>query len=316
MSASTIHIGTRGSRLALQQTRWVVDRLNVLAPEISLDIVEVKTAGDRITDRPLASFGGTGAFTRELDAALLEGQVHLAVHSLKDLPTMLPEGLCLAAVPVREDPRDAFLGGTCPNLAEVPAGALIATGSIRRRALLRAVRPDLRVADIRGNIDTRLEKLRRSEELAGIVLALAGVRRLGLSWPLMEPLPLDSWLPAAGQGALALTARADDVPARSLAAQLNDPAAEAAVTAERAVLMRLGGGCHMPIGAHARMEAGALRLDALIADPEAPCLVRAQVQGTPAQASELGHEAAEQLLAQGGAALMAAFEKSRMHQDG
>ena len=241
-------IASRGSQLALWQARWVEARLSELGHQCHIEII--KTTGDKITDTPLAQLGATtggkGLFTKEIEEALLDGRADLAVHSLKDLPTELPKGLAIAAVPERDDPRDALIGRT---LAELESGETVGTSSLRRAAQLRRLRPDLRLESIRGNVDTRLRKLDEGQ-YAAIVLAAAGLRRLGWADRIAEILPPETMCPAVGQGALAIETRADG-PARAACAALDHADTHAAVAAERAFLRALGGGCQVPIGAYA-----------------------------------------------------------------
>jgi hydroxymethylbilane synthase len=252
----------------------------------------VKTTGDRITHVPLAQVGGKGLFTKEIEEALLEGRADLAVHSLKDLPTELPAGLVLAATPAREDPRDALVGR---RLADLPAGAKLGTGSLRRAAQLRKLRPDLRIEPVRGNLDTRLRKLDEGQYDA-IVLAAAGLKRLGWAERIAEILSPDLVCPAVGQGALAIETRETSL----LACQnLNHPATEHAVTAERALLAALGGGCQVPIGAYATVAGDLLSLQAVVVSPDGMQLVRDRSDGPAADAHRIGRELGEALLAAG-----------------
>ncbi|MEK7406237.1 MAG: hydroxymethylbilane synthase [Acidobacteriota bacterium] len=293
-------IGSRGSKLALWQAHWVQERLNELGAASRIEII--KTTGDKITDMPLARVGTKGLFTKELEEALVEGRIDLAVHSLKDLPTELPPGLQLAAIPPREDARDALVGCT---LAELPAGATVGTSSLRRAAQLRALRPGLRVEPVRGNLDTRLRKLDEGQYQA-LVLAAAGLKRLGWEARISECLPVEVMCPAVGQGALAVETRADVGEAARVCARLDDAATRAVVTAERATLAALGGGCQVPIGAYAELEDGRLRLRAVVISPDGRTLVREQITGEPAAAQQLGSELGRRLLDGGAAAILAA----------
>src|SRR5882762_961375 len=247
-------IGSRGSPLALWQARWIQARLAALGFESRIEII--KTTGDRVTEVPLGSVGGKGLFTKEIEEALLARQVDLAVHSLKDLPTEIPAGLEITAIPEREDPRDAMVGRTIEELRQ---GAKVGTSSLRRSAQLRRLRPDLNIESIRGNVDTRLRKLDEGQYTA-IVLAAAGLTRLGWANRIAESLPPEVMCPAVGQGALAIETRVGE----SICQALDHAATRAAVTAERAVLRSLGGGCLTPIGAHARVEQERLRLMAIV----------------------------------------------------
>jgi hydroxymethylbilane synthase len=285
-------IASRGSQLALWQAHWVEHRLAQMGLESRIEII--KTTGDKITGVPLAQVGTKGLFTKEIEEALLEERADLAVHSLKDLPTELPPGLVLAGVPAREDARDAIVGG---RLGELPPGAKVGTSSLRRAAQLRKLRPDLTVESVRGNLDTRLRKLDEGRYDA-IVLAAAGLKRLGWSGRIAELLAPEVMCPAVGQGALALESREIGA-GKDACAALDDPDTRAAVTAERAVLAGLGGGCQVPIGAHATVEDGRLRLLAIVASPDGAELVRAESEGAAADAAALGRDLAADLLARG-----------------
>lgn len=304
--AKTLRIGTRGSKLALWQTHWVAARLTEHFPDLHIEIETIKTTGDRIQDIPLAKIGDKGLFTKELDRALLDGQVDLVVHSLKDIPTETVEGIVIAAIPEREDPRDAFIGKDGLRFKDMATGDRVATGSLRRRALVQAVRPDIELTDLRGNIDTRLRTLENSKDLHGIILALAGVRRLELAHHVTEILGPPDWLPAPGQGALAITTRDDDV--RGQVAVLNHELTRQTVTAERAVLAQLGGGCHVPMGAYASIEDGSLTLDAFVADLGGAKMVRHRHHGAPERAEPIGTETGDYLLAHGGAEIIKALD--------
>jgi hydroxymethylbilane synthase len=305
-----IRIGTRKSRLAQWQANWVAGRLRELHPGLEVDVEIVKTTGDTIQDRPLAAIGVRGLFTKELDAALLDGRVDLVVHSLKDVPTALPEGLILAAVPPREDPRDVFVGSAESRLGDVAPGEKVGTGSLRRRALVLNRRPDLEVVDLRGNVDTRLRRVRESDTLGGAILALAGLRRLGVDTSAMEIFDLGDWPPAVGQGALGVVARVTDAPSREALAPLEHAPTRAAVTSERALLARLEGGCHVPVGSWGWIEGGELILDSFVAHPDGNPMIRDQARGPAENAAALGEEAAERLLAAGGAEILAELEQT------
>jgi hydroxymethylbilane synthase len=294
--ASPLIIGTRGSQLALTQTRMVAQAIQTANPGLSVDIRVMKTTGDRTTDAPLVSFGGEGVFVRELERALLAGEIDLAVHSLKDLPTALPDGLAIAAVPERADVRDALISREGSRLDGLPAGARIGTSSPRRRAQLLAYRPDLRCADIRGNIDTRLRKLAESGEFDAIVLACAGLDRMGWGDRIHERIPCAVCLPAVGQAALAVEARAADDRVIAPASKITHAPTERAVTAERAFLQAAGGGCHTPAGAWGRMDGPALVLDGVLAAPDGAWAVRDAVAGPPERAETLGEALARRIL--------------------
>jgi hydroxymethylbilane synthase len=285
-------IASRGSQLALWQARWVERQLAAAGLESRIEII--KTTGDKITDVPLAKVGTKGLFTKEIEEALLAERADLAVHSLKDLPTELPPGLILAGVPAREDPRDAIVGR---RLAELAHGAKVGTSSLRRAAQLRKLRPDLAIESVRGNLDTRLRKLDEGRYDA-IVLAAAGLKRLGWADRIAELLAPEVMCPAVGQGALALESRESGA-GKDACAALDHPATRAAVTAERAVLAALGGGCQVPIGAYATVAEGRLRLLALVASPDGTELVRAESEGPVSEAAALGRAMGAELLERG-----------------
>jgi hydroxymethylbilane synthase len=292
-------IASRGSRLALCQARWVQERLAALGYPARLEII--RTTGDKITDVPLAKVGGKGLFTKEIEDALLDGHADLAVHSLKDLPTDLPAGLMLAAVPEREDPRDALVGA---RLSELPAGARVGTSSLRRAAQLRNLRPDLEIESVRGNLDTRLRKQEQGQYRA-IVLAVAGLNRLGWAGRIAEILPPEIMCSAVGQGALAIETRLEG-PARDACRRLDHAPTRAEVTAERALLASLGGGCQVPVGARAILANGRLRLLGLVISPDGASVVRAESEGAPEEAQSLGAALGARLLEQGARSILEA----------
>ena len=299
-SARTLRVGTRGSMLAQRQAESVRDALKALG--VNAELVEIRTEGDRILDRPLPAIGGKGIFTKEIEDALLEGRIDLAVHSLKDLPTELPQGLSIGAVTARENPLDVFIGGaSAPTLSDLPQGARVGTGSLRRKAQLRAFRPDLEMVDIRGNLDTRLRKLEEGQ-VDGIVLAAAGFLRLGWTERISQYLPPEVCLPAVGQGALAVEAREGDPESEAWAAGLDHPETRRAVEAERALLRRLEGGCQVPIGALAEVVNGEVCLRGVIASLDGRTLVRGEQHG--ADPEQVGMEVAEDLLGRGGERLL------------
>jgi len=287
-----LRVGTRGSELARAQTRLVQAALGARHPSLEVEIVEVVTSGDRIQDVPLGPSLGQAFFTKELEDALLEGRVDLAVHSCKDLATVLPEGLCIAAVPTREDPRDALVGPRAGPRA-LPHGARVGTSSPRRRRFLAALRPDLELADVRGNVPTRVAAVDEGR-FDAVVLAVAGLRRVGLEGRINDVLEPEAMLPAAGQGALAIEARQDDTRARRLLAALECEPARAEVTAERACLRRLGAGCQAPVGALGRVAGRELRLSAAVAMSDR--IESVDLASEPDGAEALGIAAAEMLL--------------------
>ena len=285
-------IGSRGSKLALWQAHWIKARLESLGHQCHLQIIQ--TTGDKITDVALSKVGTKGLFTKEIEEALLDGRADLAVHSLKDLPTELPAGLVLAAVPEREDPRDAVVGRP---LADLPSGARVGTSSLRRAAQLRKLRGDLTVESVRGNLDTRLRKLDAGQYDA-ILLAAAGLKRLGWGGRIAEILGPEVMCPAVGQGALAIETRAAG-PAFDACAALDHPATHAAVAAERGLLAALGGGCQVPIGAHATVDGGHLFLEAMVASPDGAELVRGTSEGAVGEAEMVGRKLGAELLERG-----------------
>ena len=297
---SPIVIATRESRLALWQAEHVQALLRARGHDVSL--LGMTTLGDQILDRSLSKVGGKGLFVKELETALADGRAHIAVHSLKDVPMVLPDGFALACVMEREDPRDAFVSPAYDSLDALPQGAVVGTSSLRRQVLLQALRPDLRIEPLRGNLDTRLRKLDEGQ-YAGIVLAAAGLKRLGLHSRIRTEFPIDQMLPAAGQGALGIEVRADRVDLVEALRPLAHQPTWIAVTAERAVSRSMGGSCSMPLAAHARFEGDQLRIDAAWGDPEGRiALVRASASGpatTLEQADALGMSVAAQLRAGG-----------------
>ncbi len=293
-------IGSRGSQLALWQARWIQARLQGFGVESRIEIIH--TTGDKITDVALSKVGTKGLFTKEIEEALLSGAIDLAVHSLKDMPTELPPGLILAGIPEREDPRDALIGGRLSSLAQ---GAHVGTSSLRRAAQLRALRPDLELSDIRGNVDTRLRKLDEGKYDA-IVLASAGLRRLGWENRITELLDPGVMCPAVGQGALAVETRDDSGEAYQICSRLDHRETRIAVTAERAVLAALGGGCQVPIGAYATLEGSTILIRAIIVSPDGTQVIRRQATGAARDASVMGRALGDELLAEGGAKILEA----------
>jgi hydroxymethylbilane synthase len=292
-----VRIGTRGSDLALWQARHVQRLLAEAHPGLAVEIYVLKTSGDRLKEIQLAGGSAVGFFTKEIEEALLSGQVDLAVHSLKDLPTVLAPGLDLAAVPAREDTRDALVGCTLDELA---AGTVVGTGSPRRAGQLKAAFPGIEVRPIRGNVPTRVGLVDEPDGPDAVVLAVAGLKRLELAGRITEVIPHDVMLPAPGQGALGLEIREDDERTRELLAPLDDPGVRAAVTAERAFLNRLEGGCTVPAGALAEVKGTGLLLRGVVADPDGMDQFRDLRAGTVDHPEPLGRALAEQLLTAGG----------------
>jgi hydroxymethylbilane synthase len=301
-STAKLRIGSRGSQLALWQANHISALLRTRGHEVEIEIIH--TTGDKITDVPLAQVGtkgglGKGIFTKEIEEALANGRVDLAVHSLKDLPTELPPGFEIAAVTKREDARDAFCSAHFAKIEDLPQGARIGTSSLRRQAQLKAIRPDLDIHPLRGNVDTRLSKLEQGEYDA-IILASAGLQRLGKTELIKQIMPVEIMCPAAGQGALGIEIRKGDSAIAHYLEFLNDIAARAATTCERALLNRLGGGCQVPIGAFAEIRRGKLHLDAIVADPDGSKLLRESRDGDLNDPVKLGSAVGETLLRRGG----------------
>lgn len=310
--ARTLRIGTRGSALALWQARHVAERLGRLPGSPHVELVQIRTEGDVRTDVPLWAVGGRAFFTKEIDRALLGGEVDIAVHSLKDLSTVLDEGIVLGAALSREDPRDALVSRDGLRLSQLPPGARVGTSSLRRRAFLARTRPDVRQLELRGNVPTRVERLRQGDYDA-IILASAGLRRLGLEGQVAEHLSPETFPPAVSQGVIGVCARAADADALRWLQLLDDPAARHASTAERALLRRLEGGCQVPLGALGSVSGGTLRLHAAVCalDGSRMLAARAEAAATLEDAAKLGRELAEDLLSQGAAELIAHERDSR-----
>jgi hydroxymethylbilane synthase len=303
-----IIIGSRGSKLALWQSEWVKARLEALDPGVRVRVEIIKTMGDVRTDVPLSTIGGQGAFTKELEVALLDRRVDVAVHSLKDLPTVTPAGLSITATPEREDPRDALVlragsASQTNSLKGLAEGAVVGTSSLRRVAQLKHLRPDVQIKDLRGNVDTRLRKLDEGEYDA-LILASAGLRRLGLGGRISAAVAQEEMLSAVGQGSLGVETRSDDAETNALVSRLDDPRTRAAVLAERALLRSLGGGCQVPIAAHATVEGGRLKLDGLVATLDGTRVLRASLDGEAADAARVGEELAGRLLERGAGELL------------
>ncbi|MCL0093591.1 hydroxymethylbilane synthase [Dehalococcoidia bacterium] len=296
--ARVITIGSRGSRLALCQTQQIVRRLQDLHPQFRFVIKQITTQGDELRDTPLSSFGGKEVFVKELEVALLAGEIDLAVHSFKDLPLDLPQGLEIASVTRRENAQDVLISAKADSMSQLPTGASIGTGSLRRAAQLKAFRPDLDVGDIRGNIGTRLRKV-SSGQFDGIILAAAGLIRLGWEDQITEYLPIDTCLPAVGQGALAIEVREGDGEIKQLVSFLNHELTRQAIAAEQAFLRFLGGSCHTPIAALGRINIGTLELDGMVATPDGGKLLRAKVKGSAELPEAAGILLGEKLTALG-----------------
>ncbi len=295
----TLVIGTRGSRLALWQAEWVQKQLQALAPEIEITLRRIQTSGDKILDVPLARIGGKGLFVKEIEEALMRGEIDLAVHSMKDVPSVLPDNLEIVCVPKREDPRDALVSEEGLSLEKLKKGARIGTSSLRRQAQLLYHRNDFHIHMLRGNLDTRLRKVREGAYDA-VVLAAAGLKRMGWTDAVTEYLPVHISLPAIGQGALGLEGRRDDGFVKALVAHLEHGPTRIGINAERAFLARLEGGCQVPIAGHAVVEENQLTLDGLIASVDGQRYVREKLSGATDESESVGVELADRLLAAGG----------------
>lgn len=298
-----IRIATRKSPLALWQTNHVRETLRRVHPELQIELVEMTTTGDKILDTPLAKIGGKGLFIKELEKCLLENQVDIAVHSMKDVPVELPTELTLSVVMRGEEPYDAFVSNRYPNLSALPTGAIVGTSSLRRQCQLLAHRPDLQIRTLRGNVGTRLSQLDNGDYDA-IILAAAGLKRLGLAERIREVFKPDIMLPAIGQGAIGIECRQEDVETRQLISVLNDTPTVQRLTAERALNERLGGGCQVPIAGFAQIDENRLELRGLVGDVQGKQILRHTVHGAVAEAHNLGIELANELLAQGAETLL------------
>ena len=299
-----LRIGTRGSALALWQAEWVRSRLTAAHPGLTVELVTIKTQGDKILDVPLAKVGGKGLFVKEIEEALLEGRVEVAVHSMKDMPAELPAGLRVAAMPLREDPRDVLVMREGSGFADLPPGARVGTSSLRRATQLLHLRGDLKIETLRGNLDTRLRKL-ETQGFHAVVVAAAGMKRMGLSHLITQYLEPELMLPAVGQGALGIETRTEDRPTNELVAELAHPPTMVAVRAERAFLRRLQGGCEVPIGGYGTLEGERLTLTGMVADLQGRRVIRRVLQGEARKAEEIGERLAEVVLAAGGAEILA-----------
>lgn len=301
---SSLTIGSRGSKLALTQTNQVADMIREAIPGVEVDIKIISTKGDRILDKPLAEIGGKGLFTEELEAELRAGTIDLAVHSLKDLPTDDPEGLTIGASPKRVTPNDALVCAKYSSLNELPSGATVGTSSLRRKAQLLAINPDLKIIDIRGNIDTRMGKVTKSGELDAVILACAGLERIDRGDVIAEVISPELMLPAASQGVLGIQTRANDTELLEALSSIHDPNTHAEATAERTLLAGLGGGCQVPIGALAKVEDGTLTMNACVCSLDGNTFLRVTVTGSSDSAESLGKQGAQELLEQGAGAII------------
>jgi hydroxymethylbilane synthase len=298
MSTNLIRIATRKSPLALWQAEHVRERLLALHPGLQVELLTMSTQGDRILDSPLAKIGGKGLFVKELEQGMLDGRADLAVHSMKDVPAELPEGLCIGAILEREDPRDAFVSVQYASVDELPECARVGTSSLRRQCQLRATRPDLQILDLRGNVGTRLGKLDDADYDA-IVLACAGLKRLGLSARISRELPPEEMLPAIAQGVIGIECRVDDERVNSLIAPLNHVETRQRTAAERAMNATMAGGCQAPVAGYSELHDGVIELRGLVGRPDGSRIIRGDVHGSPEHAAALGKQLADDLLARG-----------------
>ncbi len=298
-----IIIATRKSQLALWQAEYVKEKLEKLDRSVQVELLPISTKGDKILDVPLAKIGGKGLFLKELESAMLEGRADIAVHSMKDVPMEFPEGLQLSAICEREDPSDAFVSNHFPSFSDLPKGAKVGTSSLRRKALLMNARPDLDFVDLRGNVNTRLQKL-DDGEFDAIILASAGLIRLGFSDRIRESLDFSLSLPAGGQGAVGIESRSDDVAINTLLRQLNHQRTADCVMAERAVNTKLMGGCQVPIAVHCQQVGGQLSIKALVASVDGKEVLAAEGKGDSARAWDIGEGVAQDLLSQGAQRLL------------
>jgi hydroxymethylbilane synthase len=299
----TIKIGTRGSALALWQANWVKSRLEAKQPGLTVDLVKIKTTGDKILHTPLARVGGKGLFIKEIEDALLRGEIQLAVHSMKDMPAALPQTLTIGAIPEREDARDVLIARDASSWKTLRQGARVGTGSLRRQCQLLSLRPDLITIPLRGNVDTRVRKL-QSEDLDGVILAAAGIKRMNLEHRVTQYFPPEVMIPAIGQGALGIELREENGELLKLISFLKHEPTEIAVRAERSFLLTLGGGCEVPVAAWAHLEHNRLRILGLVAEPDGSRIFRDEIAGSPQHAEALGRELADRLLNQGGRAIL------------
>lgn len=306
MSKHTIRIATRNSPLAMWQAEFVRDRLQAAHSDLAVELVGMTTQGDQILNSPLAKIGGKGLFVKELEVSMLAGETDIAVHSMKDVPVEFPEGLHLAVICEREDPRDTFVSNNFSTLDELPQGARIGTSSMRRQCQLRERRPDLQIIDLRGNVNTRLRKLDEGQYDA-IILAAAGLIRLGFDARITQFMETDISLPAIGQGAVGIECRSDDARVNALLAPLNHPQTRTRVLAERAMNERLEGGCQVPIAGHAVLDGDTLQLRGLVGQPDASEMIRGEISGPAADAERLGTALADELLGRGAREILAAL---------
>jgi hydroxymethylbilane synthase len=298
-----LKIGTRGSKLALVQTNFVAEKLKKVLPEAKIEVCVIKTSGDIMQDVSLLTIGGQGVFVKEIEEALISRKIDLAVHSMKDVPGETPEELMFAAILPREDVRDVLIARDNIKMEFMPKGAKIGTGSQRRGAQIKALLPDVNIVPLRGNIDTRLKKI-ETENLTGVILAAAGIKRMGLAERITQFLPVETMLPAVGQGALGLQIRKNDVDLAKICAPLNDVKTTTEITAERSFLRGLGGGCRLPIAALGKLEKDRLTLEGMLSAPNGSTVIREKISGTKEEAEELGKKLAEIIFEKGGRKLL------------
>ena len=298
-------IGTRGSKLALWQANWVKEKLEKLYPELKIEIEKIKTTGDKILDAPLAKIGGKGLFVKEIEEALLSRKIDMAVHSMKDVPTEIPSGLHISAICEREDPRDAFISIDGEPLKELPHGAIVGTSSLRRMVQIKALRDDLNITSLRGNVDTRIRKLKEGQFHA-ILLAMAGLKRMGFEHMVTECISEDLIIPAIGQGAIGIETRIDDDFVNEAVKPLNHKETALCVLAERAFLSVVGGGCQVPLACHAKiLKNNTVKIVAMIGDPDGEIpMIKDSKEGKIKEAQKLAKELAEELLGRGGSQIL------------
>jgi len=298
-----IRIGTRKSKLALWQANFIASELKKHFSGLEVELVKITTKGDKILDVPLAKVGGKGLFVKEIEEAILRNEIDIAVHSLKDVPTYFPEGLGLVAITKREDPRDAFLSVKYNSFEELPKGAVVGTSSLRRKVQLKMKRPDLKIEDLRGNVDTRIKKLEEGQYDA-IILAYAGLKRLGLEEKVKQVFSPEFMIPAVAQGFLGIEARINDVETLKIVSVLNDKESEIRATAERAFLKTLEGGCQVPLAGYSEIKEGRLKITGFVSDIEGKKVFKDFVEGVPSEAEDLGTELANKILQQGAKAVL------------
>lgn len=299
VSEKRVIVGSRGSKLALTQTNWVISELKRLNPEFEFLIEKISTKGDKITDVPLSRLGGTGLFTKELEVALINEKIDIAVHSAKDVPTELHEGLMIGATPKREDPHDVLISNNNATLEKLADDARIGTSSLRRKAQLLAFRPDFKILDLRGNLDTRLKKL-DSDDMEAIIVAHAGLIRMGYTGTISQIIPFNIMLPAVGQGSLCIEIRKNDERIKKIVSRIDDRQTKIAVDCERALLAKLQGGCQVPIGAYAEVQENTVSIEAVISTLDGDHAIRDKHSGPIKQAVKIGEELAQRMLESGG----------------